>query len=253
MKKKLFCVSDIHGFYDELREALDAAGFDPNNEEHWLIGCGDYMDRGRQPQQVIDYLMSLPRKILVRGNHEDLLLDCINRGYPLSHDISNGTAQTIADLAPDVEKFNVVCAVAYEKVKDLIDSMVDYVELKNYVFCHGFLPLNCDDGLPAYYQNNRKFSKMENWREASTKQWEDARWLNGMKMVDEGFGIDKTIVVGHFHSSWGRTQFEGKPEFGEGSDFSPYYYKDKLIAIDSCVAYTGRINCLVLEDDFIDD
>lgn len=249
---KFFVVSDVHGFYDEMKLALDEAGFDPNNEEHWLISCGDHLDRGRQPQQVIDYLTSLPKKILIRGNHTDLLVDCINRGYPLSHDWSNGTAQTILDLAPNAKTFDVACAVAYDKIKDFIDSMVDYVELKNFVCCHGFLPLNCDDNLPAYYQNNRKFSKMENWREASNKQWNDARWLNGMKMVAEGFEIDKTVIVGHFHSSWGRARFEGKPEFGDGSDFSPYYYKDKLIAIDSCVAYTGRINCLVLEDDFID-
>ena len=34
---KLFVVSDIHGFYDEMMNALDEAGFDPSNEEHWLI------------------------------------------------------------------------------------------------------------------------------------------------------------------------------------------------------------------------
>lgn len=43
---KLFCISDVHGFYNEMREALDNAGFDPNNEEHWLISLGDIWDRG---------------------------------------------------------------------------------------------------------------------------------------------------------------------------------------------------------------
>lgn len=249
---KFFVTSDIHSFYTPLKKALDDAGFDPNNEEHWLIVCGDCYDRGGESKEVLRFLMSLERKILVKGNHEQLLMDCIDRGYWCDYDITNGTFQTICDLAPSAQTFDMACRTAYWKVKDFIDSMVNYFETKHYVFCHGFLPLTCDDGLPAYYQNNRKFSKMENWREASTKQWEDAGWINGMKMVSEGFGIDKTIVVGHWHSSWGRAQFEGKPEFGEGSDFSPYYYKDKLIAIDSCVAYTGNINCLVLEDDFID-
>ena len=249
---KFFIMSDIHGFYDEMLLALDEAGFDPNNEEYWIVTCGDHFDRGPKPAEVMKYLKSLPRKILVKGNHEQLLMDCIHRGEYYSHDVSNGTASTIVGLAPQAMTFEEACTISYGKVKDFIDSMVDYFETRHYVFCHGFLPLNCDGDLPPYYQNNRKFSKMENWREASNKQWDDARWLNGMKMVDEGFGIDKTIVVGHYHSSWGRAQFEGKPEFGEGSDFSPYYYKDKLIAMDGCVAYTGRINCLVLEDDFID-
>ena len=44
---KFFVVSDIHGFYDIFIDALDKAGFDKNNEEHYLICCGDYFDRGK--------------------------------------------------------------------------------------------------------------------------------------------------------------------------------------------------------------
>jgi len=44
--KKMFVVSDIHGHYTLLREALDRAGFDKDNEDHLLICCGDYFDRG---------------------------------------------------------------------------------------------------------------------------------------------------------------------------------------------------------------
>lgn len=76
---KLFCVSDIHGFYDELQVALDTTGFDKNNPEHWLISCGDNLDRGSQPRQVINFLNGLERKVLIRGNHEDLLEKCIER------------------------------------------------------------------------------------------------------------------------------------------------------------------------------
>ena len=38
---RYFVVTDVHGFYDEMIEALDIAGFDPNNENHWLISLGD--------------------------------------------------------------------------------------------------------------------------------------------------------------------------------------------------------------------
>ena len=31
-KKKLFVVSDVHSFYTIMKDALDKAGFDPNNE-----------------------------------------------------------------------------------------------------------------------------------------------------------------------------------------------------------------------------
>ena len=98
---KLFCVSDIHGYFDEFKAALDTAGFDSDNESHWLIGCGDYFDRGRQPLEVMDYLKKLPRKILIRGNHEDLLEQCYSRRMAFSHDIHNGTAMTILDVGSD--------------------------------------------------------------------------------------------------------------------------------------------------------
>lgn len=248
---KFFVFSDCHGFADELKKALDESGFDPCNEDHWVIGCGDYLDRGRQPQQVIDYLMGLKRKILVRGNHEDLILECIDRERAYSHDWSNGTAQTIMDLAPESECFEEACCRAGDIVKPFISSMVDYIELENFVLCHGFIPVIIEDFLPAYYQRDRMFAKMENWREATRQQWSDARWLNGMKMVADGFGIEKMIVVGHWHSSWGRMKFEGKPEFGEGADFSPYYYQNELIAVDACTAYSGKINILVIEDIFL--
>ena len=32
--KKYFIVADVHGFYDEMIDALNEAGFDKNNENH---------------------------------------------------------------------------------------------------------------------------------------------------------------------------------------------------------------------------
>jgi hypothetical protein len=128
---KLFCVSDVHGFYNELKAALDAVGFDHNNEEHWLITCGDHFDRGSQPIEVMNYLNSLPRKVLVKGNHESLLRDLCDRGYPGGHDYSNGTFDTVCELgnAGLGNSFDECCLVAYNRTKNFIDGMVDYFEI----------------------------------------------------------------------------------------------------------------------------
>ena len=48
--KKYFVVSDVHGFYDEMKKALDNAGFDIANPDHIFVSCGDLLDRGRQPR-----------------------------------------------------------------------------------------------------------------------------------------------------------------------------------------------------------
>ena len=97
---KLFVVSDIHSFYTPLMEALNEKGFDPNNDNHWLIVCGDAFDRGNESEEVFRFLMSLERKILIRGNHDILLEACCKRGFahPYGYDDLNGTTRTINDI-----------------------------------------------------------------------------------------------------------------------------------------------------------
>ena len=44
----------------------------------------------------------------------------------------------------------------------------------------------------------------------------------------------KTIVCGHWHSSYGHSKFEGKrTEFGKDADFIPYAALG-IIALDAC-------------------
>ena len=99
---KYFVSSDIHGFYDEWQNALKEKQFDINNPEHKIIVCGDLFDRGRQPCEIIDFILSHKDKfILIRGNHEDLMQDMIDRNKNTYGDLRNGTAQTIVDLYPE--------------------------------------------------------------------------------------------------------------------------------------------------------
>ena len=53
---KLFCISDIHSFYEPMLDALSEAGYNPSNPEHWLIVLGDVFDRGPDSAQVLDFL-----------------------------------------------------------------------------------------------------------------------------------------------------------------------------------------------------
>ena len=253
---KLFCVSDIHGFYDELIEALNKAGFDENNEQHYLVVCGDCFDRGSQPVEVMRYLSSLPRKILVKGNHESLFQELCERGYPGSHDYSNGTYDSVCEFgnAGLGNSFDECCMVAYHITKNFIDSMVDYFETKNYIFVHGWIPVICKDGLPMHYRRNRKFEFAPSWRYSHHSEWEQARWLNGIDMAKNGFvEPNKTIVCGHWHCSYGHMiDRHTIDEFGPYAIWEPYY-GNGVIAIDRCTAHTGKVNVLVLEDEFLEE
>ncbi|MEE1302328.1 MAG: hypothetical protein UHD64_06040, partial [Bacteroidales bacterium] len=86
---------------------------------------------------------------------------------------------------------------------------------------------------------------------AHAVEWEDARWGNPYERAEQGLFPDKKIVFGHFHTSYARNKYEGKPEWGNNADFS-IYYNDNYIAIDACCAYSGKLNVLVLEDEFLE-
>lgn len=101
---KYFVCSDIHGYFNEWLSALKEKGFDINNPEHKIIVCGDLFDRGHQPKQIIDFILSNKDKfILIRGNHEDLMQDMIDRNKNTYGDLRNGTAKK-----PDFSGFFVV-------------------------------------------------------------------------------------------------------------------------------------------------
>lgn len=250
---KFFVISDIHSFFDEMKKALDEAGFDPNNKDHWLIVCGDALDRGPKSQEVIDYLIGLNQCILIKGNHDQLIMDLLDRKFPYNADYSNGTFRSVIDLAPDAENFYDACMVAYEKVKPFVDRMVNYFETENFVFCHSWIPVSCDDDLPHYYRRNRKFSNKVDWRTAHQSEWDRSMWVNPLEMAMNGFGIEKPIVAGHWHSSAGWSMQNGISEFGKDAIFEPFYYEDKLIMIDACTAHSHKCNVLVIEDNFLEN
>lgn len=251
---KLFVCSDIHSAYTPWMKALSDAGFDKNNPDHFIVLCGDLFDRMEESAKVYKFakdMIEQNKLIYIKGNHEQLLLDCCKRGYWESYDISNGTAKTVYDLGYG-EDFGDMCQYTLIKVKPLFNKAVNYFETKNYIFVHSWIPVINKDGLPAHYTRNRSFEFNSDWRNATQKDWDAATWGNPFDMARRGFLPDKTVVFGHWHCSTGWAKSEGRSEFGSDAKFEPYY-GDGFIAIDSCVAHSGRCNVLVLEDEFISD
>ncbi len=251
----LFCVSDVHSFLGPLKNALNEAGFDPNNEDHWVISCGDLFDRGPESEELLHYIMSLERKILVKGNHDLLLEDCCMREFPYSHDFSNGTVRTINDIggAGEGYPFDKCCENAWNRTAAYRASLINYFETENYIFVHSWIPIINKDGLPAHYTDGRSFEFNPDWRQATKEAWDTAMWGNPFAMTERGLMPDKTIVFGHWHCSTGWAKDEGRSEFGVDAKWEPYVNeKLKIIGIDRCTAYTGKVNVLVLEDNFLE-
>ena len=66
-----------------------------------FVSLGDLLDRGSQTIECLKFIESLDkdRKILIRGNHEDLLEQCLKRKEFAQYDYGNGTVATIMDLS----------------------------------------------------------------------------------------------------------------------------------------------------------
>lgn len=249
---KNFISSDIHGFFPEYYQSLQQAGFDINNPNHRIIICGDLFDRGKQSKELLEFLLNIPkdRLILIRGNHEDLMDDCLKdikaRTGIHRHHILNGTLDTIVQLT-NISEWDIRCNIYnYNIIIDklssyykLISQCVDYFEIDHKIFVHGWIPLNDD----------LKFSYNPNWRQATKEEWGKARWYNGMDMNHLKLQDEHDIIYcGHWHTSYGHSVYhnEGK-EFGDDANFNPYYDKG-IVALDGCTAYSHHVNVVVLDD-----
>lgn len=271
--KKYFCFSDAHGYYSILVSALKKAGFDKNNPEHILISCGDEFDRGHEAVKLFNFLKKYHeqgRLILIWGNHTTLLEDCVEElneyGRPQGrHHYSNGTVGTIAQLVGDknvtanLDYWNKLSPVQLEKVNkkmqpviDLLDTAVNYVELGNFIFTHGWIPVEYDttDGFG--------YKVVKNWRnlQDNSRFWEEAHWMGYPKAIEnECYEEGKIIVCGHWHANKYRNMIgEIKDEFV--NKFHPMFpdaYRtvitDKFILLDACTVVSRICNVIVINEN----
>lgn len=240
-KKKLFVVSDIHGHYTLLKEALNKSGFDNYNPEHLLICCGDYFDRGKENLEVLKFFERLNHKVLLRGNHEDLLLKLLQTGKVLPHNYINGTMITLENFLgkysinpiDDTIDFSGKTRIV-DRVCEFINETMNYFETENYVFVHGWLPENI--------KTSQELSTV------TDSLWEKARWTKWTEKYDCLKPLeDKTLICGHVPTFYA-TKFDknrDKNDFG-------IFHGNGIIAIDAGTFDTKQVNVLVLEDNLLE-
>lgn len=274
---KYFITSDIHGFYDEFVDALSKTDFSRANPDHILIVCGDIFDRGTQPLEIYDFLREIPkeRRVFIRGNHESLLKDLAERGYPLEHDYNNGTYDTLAYVAKQQTRQEFIAwqfeqLAKYKsygeaepvlnarlekwthkvfhnrKLKEILKwidkEWVDYYEMDKYILIHSFIPTTLDSatGKEAYDPN---------WRNAGKDAWEKAKWGCPWKKLSLN-QTGKTIICGHWHTSdfWNNLVYHALVY--NTYTTNPIFYQPELplIGLDACTAATGGVNILAIDD-----
>ena len=183
--ERLLVVSDIHGCYNQFIQLLQKAKL---TKEDRLIVLGDFIDRGPDSKKMIDILIKIqelfPKTIVLRGNHEDLLLEYL-KGR-LSHHIFlfNGGNTTIKSYLGDYNagmlKRPFIEDFPKEHYKFLNDLPYRY-ETEEYLFVHAGLRPN----IPLEKQTE-----------------EDMTWIRGEFLYSfHDFG--KKVIHGHSANEYG--------------------------------------------------
>ena len=129
MGERLFAIGDIHGCFDSLRELIENKIAIRKSDR--LVFLGDYIDRGNQSREVIDYIIELKNKdfdiVALIGNHESMLLDALDNDMFLPEWFQNGGSETMRSFG-------------INSLKQLDQVYIDFFKgLQFYYFLNDFL------------------------------------------------------------------------------------------------------------------
>ena len=97
---RTYAVPDLHGRYDLLRSAIDRIVAHSQGHLAKIVTLGDYVDRGPNSCQIIEFLINWPLPelplVALKGNHEAMMWECCLKFSEMSWWLGNGGDQTIA-------------------------------------------------------------------------------------------------------------------------------------------------------------
>lgn len=93
-----FVVGDVHGCFAKLQARLDELAFSPEVDR--LFSVGDLVDRGQESELAYEWL-SKPWFHAVRGNHEQMAIDCDEGMFDFACYTANGGAWFLALTQPE--------------------------------------------------------------------------------------------------------------------------------------------------------
>ncbi len=155
MANRTFAIGDIHGDLAALKRVL--IKFPMLEETDTIVLLGDYLDRGSESRQVIEFIRerlpkAFPAKLVVlRGNHEDGWLRVASGGWPeFILPSPNGCLATLRsysgkpyseDDAPSRDELNVMQQASFfpEDVVDWMASLPFFYEDEHAIYVHAGL------------------------------------------------------------------------------------------------------------------
>lgn len=219
-----YAIADLHGRYDLLIEALDkiiwhAGGDNPGT----IITLGDYVDRGFQGRQIVEYLMRGLRQdgqwrgwklVSLKGNHEEIMHQCCKSGR-LGWWLDNGGSSTLFSYGVKWGDKADVSVVPRSHLKWMSELPMMHVD-KHRVYVH------------AGVLRNRPLEGQERFSDRNGNP--TITWMLYHANDEGGHGYYHVVHGHHFHED------------------GPLLKKGRT-NLDTCAYHNGRLVIGVFDDD----
>src|SRR4029079_17182097 len=149
---RVYCVGDVHGRDDLLRDMAERVGADLKEgsfDETITVFLGDYVDRGLGSKRVVEQLVrsEWPTPIVaLAGNHENLLLACLGDAGVLTRWRALGGLETLHSYEVNVSaamagrNFAAVQQAFAERFpqehREFLTGLKTSTTIGDYFFCH---------------------------------------------------------------------------------------------------------------------
>ena len=221
---RIYAIGDVHGRFDllealygRIEEDLDAA---PPQRSIEII-LGDYIDRGPQSRDVLDWLLDAPpatdERICLLGNHEDMLLSALGEPAFLDQWLVNGGRATLDSYLPGRR------SPAMARTDELHAALVAALPARHRHFLAG-LPRMRRFGSYAFVH-----AGLRPGRTLADQDPQDLVWIREPFLSS---GADFGVVVVHGHTP------SPEPEV-----------RANRINIDTGAFFTGRLTALALDGE----
>lgn len=256
-----FVFADTHGDYEAFSNFIRESGYDRLNTNHQLIGLGDYFGRASQSltdsKNMWEYLSTVEHinpPVCLKGNHEQILIDAIDRGWLTPTDIYNGELETFASFgkvyAGQLQQHPTEQTKITEEMRkcgfyDWLVSLPSYHITNNCIYVHGFLPHQGNIEHEPFVVEQNQLAKLPQWL------WDAAAWSRTINDVhqwkrDYPNGIGKWIVFGHWRASQLITKTFGEP----AEDGEPFVDNDsKLVGLDYTTVLSRKVGWAIFDDN----
>ena len=227
---KTFVVGDIHGRCAQLLGLLEMLPREESTDK--LVFLGDLIDRGPDVPGCVEHVLTLcsanPEKVIcLRGNHEQMLLDFLDKADLVGRETATGGEQTVRQYTE--QPLVLRTEADFDNARDLIAEKIP----ANQIEFFRQLPLYHEDDYAIYVH-----AGLENGKHPSESSPHALLWTRDLEFYRSYYG--KPCVFGH-------TPTPFLPWRGRVGRHGIYVF-NSAIGIDTGYNLQSPLSCLSLPD-----